>query len=717
MANLITQTGIDPLQPKRHQVFSEFYRDGELDPCRGDYTRIMERFDPEVNAGTSHVMLLEQAVQYGPEPQAYLVCTERQDQTRIFCLHLPSRYAGSLDGSPTPWDMKSFAFLGEITQGFVSTIELPNMVFRTVANIRAKTSDYIVTHLDELETYGIPQAPAEEPDSTLITTRTIMYLPARYVPLLLNPSGYTLRQTWEILYPALVDADDLIKCNALIKWLRAVTMSSEGPAPAMASRPSSAAIPLTVPLADANLIAHRSRFLRQALPGLFTPPESLERAITQMAAAVTQNTQDNKQAREEKAVRALTPKLPSEKYSSTINILQEYLQVPDELNLPRLWHQWANCHKRHEFTVFTEELQAYARSVDAFSTCVPVASAKLVQDVSNFLFAGESADDIKTGIQPFVIADASSEHRQANLELARTYGLLQAGDHSVMLADLEALKAKEVQSIPVTYFELERNLGMFGNLLGTVLGTTHVLTTKYRDLWKALSSAYRMELQQVIDNKRYIKPAHILRSIQLVCFNWFYQRKARLAPQTPDFLTMVHNIVLNTYVLPHLPPLLYKLAYPKGPTTISLDTATTSSVTTALTSSGGSSFTPGSNSSVISGITIPTTVGSGTNTNTRTKGSHFANVAADTSLVQLVPQGVRIRDLMGNDPPPTLDNGQQVCLSFMLRGGCWSTCKRAASHTHTLNAAEKARLKTYLTTQAQKLNASTTPSRTPATSG
>jgi len=74
-----------------------------------------------------------------------------------------------------------------------------------------------------------------------------------------------------------------------------------------------------------------------------------------MAAAVTQNTQDNKQAREEKAVRALTPKLPSEKYSSTINILQEYLQVPDELNLPRLWHQWANCHKRHEFTVFTEE--------------------------------------------------------------------------------------------------------------------------------------------------------------------------------------------------------------------------------------------------------------------------------------------------------------------------------------------------------------------------
>jgi hypothetical protein len=42
------------------------------------------------------------------------------------------------------------------------------------------------------------------------------------------------------------------------------------------------------------------------------------------------------------------------------------------------------------------------------------------------------------------------------------------------------LKAKEVQSIPVSYFELERNLGMFSNLLGTVLGTNHALTLAYR---------------------------------------------------------------------------------------------------------------------------------------------------------------------------------------------------------------------------------------------
>jgi hypothetical protein len=62
---------------------------------------------------------------------------------------------------------------------------------------------------------------------------------------------------------------------------------------------------------------------------------------------------------------------------------------------------------------------------------------------------------------------------------------------------------------------------------------------------------------------------------------------------------------------------------------------------------------------------------------------------------------------MGNTPPLLLDNGQQPCLSFLLRGGCWSTCRRAASHSHTLSDVERARLLEYITTQLNKLRAAT----------
>jgi hypothetical protein len=114
----------------------------------------------------------------------------------------------------------------------------------------------------------------------------------------------------------------------------------------------------------------------------------------------------------------------------------------------------------------------------------------LVQDLLQFTFVGESAYDKKTGIQPFVVADGSAEHCQANLELACTYGLLNSGEQSLLFLDLETLEVKEIQSIPLTYFELERNLGMFGNLLGTVLGSAHILATKYWEFWMMQSQGY-----------------------------------------------------------------------------------------------------------------------------------------------------------------------------------------------------------------------------------
>ena len=45
-----------------------------------------------------------------------------------------------------------------------------------------------------------------------------------------------------------------------------------------------------------------------------------------------------------------------------------------------------------------------------------------------------------------------------------------------------------------------------------------------------------------------------------------------------------------------------------------------------------------------------------------------------------------------------------MCLSYILKGGCWSTCRLAASHGHTLTNAEKTCLRTYLTTQNQNYN-------------
>jgi hypothetical protein len=185
---------------------------------------------------------------------------------------------------------------------------------------------------------------------------------------------------------------------------------------------------------------------------------------------------------------------------------------------------------------------------EAFNTCTPVVTAKLVQDLQNFTFVADSMDDLKFGLQPFIIADGSAEHRQANLEVSRPYGLLTSGENNLMLSNLEALKAKEVSSIPLSYFELERNLGMFGTLLGTVLGNTHALTVACHPFWDLLSRGFCHKVQQTIDTKGYVKPAHILRSIHLICNSWFTKRRNRMTPPTPDFAVILHTMTLNTYL-------------------------------------------------------------------------------------------------------------------------------------------------------------------------
>ncbi len=70
---------------------------------------------------------------------------------------------------------------------------------------------------------------------------------------------------------------------------------------------------------------------------------------------------------------------------------------------------------------------------------------------------------------------------------------------------------------------------------------------------------------------------------------------------------------------------------------------------------------------------------------------------------------MKLKDLIGANPPLVLDNGTQVCLSYHIHRSCWSTCRRANTHGHQLTAPEKVWVQQYLQTQLQKL--STQPQR------
>ncbi len=507
-----------------YTTFNQLYSDEARDPCARSYARIMNRFDAGALNAPEGQALFNQVVSAGSlQLHAYLCCGTGvgNNRPRIYCLHSPVRFTASLDGQTTRWDNWSFAFLGELVQGQITNILLPNSIFDEVT-IWARPQAYILAHLEDLteEEPFFPALQAHQDDAEEIETRYLMYLPAVYVRLLLNSSGYTPRQVWERLYPAIAQRQEIADCRPLLNWLQAATMGAALINPDDHGNPL-LSIPLCSPPADERLLQHRTQILHQLLPGLSAPPQTLETAISQMATALLTQTNEQILLREQKAAAALEPALPSAKFTVTLPVLLEYLQLTDERELPILWHKWANCKKKQELQVLRETLEAFARSPQAYSPSVPTVTAKLVQDLLHFSFLGDSADDIRLGLHPFIITDGNAESRHANREVARLYGYLHAGDASVSLADLEALQAKEVRSVPLTYWELEKTLGTFGNLITTVLGVNHPLCVAYKAMWVLLQSGMRDDLHTVIEYRGYVKPTHVLRSIQLQFWNWF----------------------------------------------------------------------------------------------------------------------------------------------------------------------------------------------------
>lgn len=347
--------------------------------------------------------------------------------------------------------------------------------------------------------------------------------------------------------------------------------------------------------------------------------------------------------------------------------------VENEDDLPELWHNLANADKKQDFIILRKVLETFAASDQVFFDKAPIISNKLKDDILTFTFHGTTRDDYGTGLSPFAIMDGNEANRTQNIKLAKTYGLLASSELHLNYSDLQLLEDKEICSLPLTYFELKRTLGMFGNLLAVVLGAGHPLTDAYDQFWYMLVTIHEDMVYQLIDTPmvgQTIKPVHILRSIQLTSYNWFLYNKARHAPiafPPADYTIILHQLTNASYKMPHLPPVLYKLANPTRTGPLSHSMATTASLSQASVGSATGSD--------VSSLTTPT-IKPG-------RGTFQANTAhVDRNLQTLVSSNLMLKLLIGDTTPQLSDDTQPVplCLAYQFRHGCWTGCNRANTH-------------------------------------
>jgi hypothetical protein len=143
----ITPPALQSLEAARRYVtFNQLYTDEQKDPCSRNYACIMARFDASLPNALAGGTLFNQIVSIGSaQLQAYLCCGTGlgTNGSRVYCVHSPSKFISSLDGTPSTWDSLSFAFLGELVQGTITNVLLHDTAFEEV-NVDAYTVPYIL---------------------------------------------------------------------------------------------------------------------------------------------------------------------------------------------------------------------------------------------------------------------------------------------------------------------------------------------------------------------------------------------------------------------------------------------------------------------------------------------------------------------------------------------------------------------------------------------
>jgi len=147
-----------------------------------------------------------------------------------------------------------------------------------------------------------------------------------------------------------------------------------------------------------------------------------------------------------------------------INKLFEYCNITLEMHLPSLWLALAKLNKKQDLSIMQDEVTTNTGSPNHFSQTAPIISPQLAQDLISLTFAVPLTDNIKMGLQPFMVSDGTEEHHANNMEVACDYRFLAEGMVRICSEPLTTLWAKETWSLPVIFFELEKCLEIFRNL-------------------------------------------------------------------------------------------------------------------------------------------------------------------------------------------------------------------------------------------------------------
>lgn len=695
-----------------HQLLSDRTLDAVWDNPRAYLAGYRFANEPGGGAGAEAVpvpaALLDQTVLLSDrQTMTFLCLVPRRESYTVRVLHRFMRYLELPGERPTGYNDQVMAILGDVRPAQIPIVEVPQTAFHLAATAAVR----IPTH-EAMLAAGVPPVndiaanllgPFGGDNEDVLNTemarpRHIQLLPSRYAVELVGEDGLHPRRVYQMLTAAMERDGTLEDCRDVLTWLRAASTARGG----TGAHPGTPAVSLSfpglhLPNAVYQYVVSKVHGDLPALRDGMAPPGGAVGA-QQVADLVRALADGQGPPRRDEGGAERAPKQVQDVYRETYQSLLRYSRVEDADHLAPVWRRLANAAKAEQQTVLSQEFTnvCLARGL-APELYAPVVSTSIKQMVAGFAFAGTGPNDLAGGCSPFLVTYTGARALQEAQEVASTTQQLEQGSQNATLADIKSIKERERIRFPRDLHHVGITLQRYAVLLQCLfqgMGAPHPLV---RSVW-ALADDFATKLPFLLDAHQnlsrehpdaYIQlPVRILRYVQVVVIEYL-QRIATAAAgfaevdNAPRFSDLVQDLQWGTFHVSRtwiaLPPHYALLAFPPS-----------SSVTSGGRRQGGSDTTGttsgSSGSSSVSALTAPSAMAPAAELQTR-----VMNPTQDAEFMALELKP-RLGNLLRLHRPPTCSDGGEHCVSWWVKGACYSQCSRRSTHKAFASPTERARL-------------------------
>ena len=211
--------------PPQYTSYQEKYLDASTDVFAGRYQDVLSIFKMKASESTRATKIIQDQVLSTLEvqPHNYLQLTHSNEKYHVTVIHRPTVYSVPM-GVQSEHDGTVTAFVGDVRSGMA-----PNVVFwpeepftpSTLVNVPTpEVIDAAYAGDAEIQLVG----PYQDGEAAVdpITVRPLMYLPPKFVPLVMSAPYLTPRECWNRLAAQLrLTQESADAHKPLLQWLRA----------------------------------------------------------------------------------------------------------------------------------------------------------------------------------------------------------------------------------------------------------------------------------------------------------------------------------------------------------------------------------------------------------------------------------------------------------------------------------------------------------------